>query len=129
MDRVGGSVQGWVGFAASALLAAACISAVGQQQSIPRQPIPQSPGQVPSASEDPENDAMARHALEMQANKRNALRQQQIVADSNKIVALAEQLKAEVARGDQKNSTLSLISKTEEIEKLARSVKEKMKAQ
>jgi len=69
---------------------------------------------------------MARRAMLRQAQKRNDERQQDIVNDTAKLLKLTQQLKDELAKNKDPMS-MATIKKTEEIEKLARSVKDKMK--
>lgn len=56
----------------------------------------------------------------------NAERQKELVADTNKLLKLASELDAEVARSDSANLTPAQLHKVAEIEKLAHSVREKM---
>lgn len=70
---------------------------------------------------------MSRHAAVLQAQKRNELRQQDIVKDTTKLLTLAQELKEEVDKSNKDQMSMSVIKKAEEIEKLAKSVKEKMK--
>jgi len=70
---------------------------------------------------------MTRHAMEQQAIKRNSQRQQDIVNDTAKLLDLAQQLKDEVDKSRKDQMSVSVIKKAEEIEKLAKAVKEKMK--
>lgn len=70
---------------------------------------------------------MARRAMIRQAQKRNDERQQDIVKDTAKLLTLAQQLKDDLAKNSNDSTSLATVKKTEEIEKLARSVKEKMK--
>ena len=64
---------------------------------------------------------------EQQAKMRNMDRQKQIVADTQKLVALANQLSADVEKSNKDTLSLDVIRKADEIEKLAKAVKEKMK--
>ena len=70
---------------------------------------------------------MTRHAMQQQAERRNTQRQQDIVNDTEKLLSLAQQLKAEVDKSNKGQLSLSVVKKAEEIEKLAKAVKEKMK--
>jgi hypothetical protein len=100
----------------------------GQAQQMPpaQHPVPASPGQAPNSSD--ENDPMARRIMGQQAERRNTQRQQDIVNDTAKLLLLAQQLKAEVDKSSKDQLSISVVKKAEEIEKLAKSVKEKMKA-
>jgi hypothetical protein len=62
-----------------------------------------------------------------QAKMRNVDRQKQLVSDTQKLLALANQLKEEVDKSNKDTLSLDVIRKADEIEKLAHSVKEKMK--
>ncbi len=70
---------------------------------------------------------MARHMQEQLARSRNNQRQQQMVADAAKLLDLATQLKAEVDKSNKDTLSLSVVKKADEIEKLAKSVKDKMR--
>lgn len=78
-------------------------------------------------------DANAQIAMVEQPTKQAGLdaasgdRKRQITDDSAKLLKLAGDLKAEVDKTSQDTLSLGVIRKADEIEKLARSVKEKMK--
>jgi hypothetical protein len=57
----------------------------------------------------------------------NAERKKQIAEDSGKLLKLATELKAEVDKTTKDTLSLMVIRKADEIERLAHSVKEKMK--
>jgi len=83
-------------------------------------------GSEPDANQDP----MLRHAQEEAAKKRNIERQNKLLANSDRILQLASELNATAAPADQEPKTSAAMSKkAEEIEKLARSVKELMKSE
>ncbi len=66
--------------------------------------------------------------LEQQmADRRNVDRQKALEADTQKLLALAQQLHDEVAKTNKDQLSIAVVKKSEEIEKLARSVKEKMR--
>ncbi len=95
-------------------------------QANPNQPIP-----GPDASRP--LDANQIMNMRDQQNKKvnvdaaNAERKKQIADDSAKLLKLATDLKAEVDKTSKDTLSLGVIRKAEEIEKLAHSVKEKMK--
>lgn len=95
----------------------------------PQQSIPQSP--IPSMSPlGVGDDPMAEHTSRMQREQekaRNDDRQKKLVADTEKLLALATELKANVDKTNKDTMSVDVIRKAEEIEKLAHSVKEKMK--
>ena len=66
--------------------------------------------------------------LERQANLRNDERQKRLTADTEKLLALATQLHADVAKTDKHMLSIDVIRRADEIEKLAHSVKERMKS-
>lgn len=62
-----------------------------------------------------------------QARARNAERQQQLVADTQKLVSLANELQDEVSKSTKDMLSLDVVRKADEIEKLARTVRDRMK--
>jgi len=62
------------------------------------------------------------------ANKANKARQADLKRDTEKLLKLATELKESVDKTSESTLSLDVIKKAEEIEKLARSVKDKMKA-
>ena len=99
------------------------------QQPVPLPTIPR-PARVPFGSDDDSStDPSIRHAEQQAAKRRNLDRQKQMVADTNKLLQLAQELKQEVDKKDKDALSLATAKKAEEIEKLARSVRDKMKAQ
>ncbi len=70
---------------------------------------------------------MAHRAMVQQALRRNAQRQQEIVSATDKLVTLTQQLKADMEKGNKDQMSAANIKRAEEIEKLAKAVKEKMK--
>ena len=61
------------------------------------------------------------------AKMRNEDRQKRLVEDTQKLLTLANQLKEEVDKSSKDTMSITVIKKAEEIEKLAKSVKERMK--
>jgi hypothetical protein len=90
-------------------------------------PIPRlgpNPGLAPDANED-ENRAKIEKDM---AKKANRERQAQLHRDTDNLVKLANELKQYVDKSNENTLSLDVVKKAEEIEKLARSVKDKMKA-
>ena len=56
-------------------------------------------------------------------------RQAQIVADTNRLLQLAQELQAEVAKSSKNTLSLAVVKKAAEVERLAKSLKERMKAE
>ena len=73
-----------------------------------------------------EDDTRERIARDM-AKKANLERQAALKADTDKLVKLAGELKEYVDKSNENMLSLEVLKKAEEIEKLAHSVKEKMK--
>ncbi len=95
-------------------------------------PIPsfaQDPAQVPhihdpfGVPDDPDRQA----AEKEMAKKANQERQAQLRRDTERLYQLSAQLKQYVDKSNENTLSLDVIKKAEEIEKLAHSVKEKMK--
>jgi len=70
---------------------------------------------------------MESHRAEQQDKLRNSDRQKRLVADTEKLLALATDLKAQVDKSTKDTLSVDVIKKADEIEKLAHSVKERMK--
>jgi nitric oxide reductase activation protein len=62
-----------------------------------------------------------------QEKMRNVERQKQLVSDTEKLLELANELKIDVDKSNKDTLSLDVIKKADEIEKLAHTVKEKMK--
>jgi nitric oxide reductase activation protein len=91
------------------------------------------PGQLPGQAQTPfgaprdREDPTARQREEKLAKERNVDRQQKLVSDTEKLLALAQQLKDEVDRSNKDTLSVEVVKKATEIEKLAKSVKERMR--
>jgi biopolymer transport protein ExbD len=84
--------------------------------------FPPSPGQKPT----PEDEDRIRMEKEM-AKKLNLERQEQLKRDTEKLLKLATELKQYVDKTNENMLSLEVLKKAAEIEKLAHSVREKMK--
>ena len=80
-------------------------------------------GTVAPADDDENRERIARDM----AKKANQDRQALLKADTDKLVKLAGELKDYVDKSNENVLSLEVLKKAEEIEKLARSVKDKMK--
>jgi len=90
-----------------------------------QQPVDSSqPGVEPQLKTDPSTQKIQQ---EMQ-KQRNLQRQQQIKQDTDKLLELATELKAYVDKTNENIISLEVIRKAEEIERLAKNVKDKMKS-
>jgi hypothetical protein len=92
-------------------------------QNLPTRPGLQIP---PDKAETAEDDTQRQLAHDL-AKKLNEQRQKALETDTDKLVKLTAELKEYVEKSNQNVLSLDVVRKAEEIEKLARSVKEKMK--
>ena len=90
----------------------------------PSVPQMQTPGQKPDTS--PEDRQRVKIEQEM-AKKANQARQAQLKRDTDRLLELSTELKQYVDKTNENVLSFEVIKKAEEIEKLARSVKDKMK--
>lgn len=72
-------------------------------------------------------DPSQAHMLREMAKERNMIRQKEIVDDTNQLLDLAKQLKDAVNKSSKDQLSLDVVNTAAEIEKLAKSVKEKMR--
>jgi hypothetical protein len=79
-------------------------------------------GESPPANGPAPTDPIERMHLEA-LNKANAKRQQQASADADKLLQLATELKEEISQTSANTLSIQTIKKAQEIEKLAKSVK------
>lgn len=94
-----------------------------QRQASP--PPPPNVENTPTPQTDAD-EAQQRLALEM-AKKANLARQAALKADTDKLLQLAGELKQDVDKSSENVLSLEVLKKAEEIEKLAHSVKDKMR--
>jgi hypothetical protein len=90
------------------------------QSGVPSPSMPTGSDNIPTISLTPDMEAN-------QVKMRNIDRQKQLVEDTQKLLALANELKADVDKSTKDTLSLDVVKKADEIEKLAHSVKEKMK--
>lgn len=82
--------------------------------------------QVAPPSQSPQDEQVSKAERE-QAKKRNENRQASLKRDTDKLYDLATELKRYVDQSNESILSVNVVRKAEEIEKLARSVKDKMK--
>jgi hypothetical protein len=97
----------------------------GQKSSDP-QTFPPAHPPIPGQEPPSEDENLAKQAKEM-AKKANEERQAQLKRDTDKLFQLSTELKQYVDKTNENVLSLDVIKKAEEIEKLAHSVKMKMK--
>lgn len=112
-----------------ALLAVACSAVPAQVQT---QPVAPAPGADPGApppmfGNTPPTDPSQVHMLRAMAKERSVVRQKEIVEDTNQLLDLAKQLKAAVDKSSKDQLSLNVVTTAAQIEKLAKSVKDKMR--
>jgi hypothetical protein len=90
----------------------------------PNAPLAPNAG-FPSDAHEDENRAKIEKDM---AKKANRERQAQLQRDTDNLVKLASELKQFVDKSNENTLSLDVVKKAEEIEKLARSVRDKMKA-
>jgi hypothetical protein len=73
------------------------------------------------------NDPLAGKMENAQAKSRNVERQKKLQEDTEKLLSLATALKEQVDKTDKDILSVDVIKKADEIEKLAKSVKDRMK--
>ena len=95
-----------------------------QQQQLPTIPSPSSPGfgEPPNPA-----DPMQRQQQQRMEKARNVDRQKQLEQDTDKLLALAKELKEEVSKSNKDTLSIDVVKKAAEIEKLAKSVKDRMR--
>jgi hypothetical protein len=109
--------------------AAFAFPAAHAQNRMPIPPVASDPSASdanPSGANLPPDPNHLRMAKSM-AEERNAIRQKQIVADTQQLLDLAKQLKDAVDKSSKDQLSLSVVNTATEIEKLAKTVKEKMR--
>ena len=99
---------------------------VSAQVANPQYPQIPTPG---AQKERTAEDALSPEQKRELAKKQNEVRQQEIRKDTDKLFELATELKQYVDKTNENVLSMDVIKKAEQIEKLAKSVKEKMKGQ
>ena len=109
----------------SVMVVALGVPGIGQLG--PQKPFPQFPDPAGNNPNAPERDPNYVRMQEQASKTRNSERQKRLVADTDKLLTLATELKQDVDKTDKNTLSVDVIKKAEEIEKLAHSVKERMK--
>jgi hypothetical protein len=99
----------------------------GQMQQPPTMQTPPF-GTSPPFGEPPNpSDPMQRQRQEKMEKARNVDRQKQLEKDTDKLLSLAKELKEEVGKSNADTLSVDVVKKAAEIEKLAKSVKDRMR--
>lgn len=93
-----------------------CIPASAQQQTSPPAPA--------TKSDEAKSDAAPTAPLTPEEKKRAEL-----VADTEKLYKLTQELKAEVAKSNKDTLSVSVVKKAQEVERLAKSIKDRSRSQ
>jgi hypothetical protein len=123
------------GVAAALLLAGSWVAvSVADLHTISAAQIQQQQGQMPTIPPAPgfgeppnPTDAMQRQQQERMEKARNVDRQKQLEQDTDKLLALAKELKEEVNKSNKDTLSVDVVKKAAAIEKLAKSVKDRMR--
>jgi hypothetical protein len=89
----------------------------------------QSPPTPPGVPQKRDEDAWEAQAKRKAAKEQNLKRQRDLKKDTDKLLEMATQLKQYVDKTNEHTLSVEVIKKAEAIEKLAHSVKEKMKGE
>jgi hypothetical protein len=100
------------------------MSATGWGQA--KQQAEQGVVEAPQAAKHTRPGFTTRDAAVIQMQMRNIERQDKLVADTNKLLALVANFNQQANKGSVELSSVDMAKRAEEIEKLARSVKERM---
>jgi hypothetical protein len=85
-------------------------------------------GTSPPFGESPNSgDPMQRQRQEKMEKARNVDRQKQLEKDTDKLLSLAKELKEDVGKSNADTLSVDVVKKAAEIEKLAKSVKDRMR--
>jgi hypothetical protein len=102
------------------MLTSLVLNCGAQLQNPPPRPDRRQPGGEP-------DDVWLQQQRKEMEKKANLQRQEEIKKDSEKLLELATELKQSVDKSSENTLSLDVIKKAEQIEKLAKTVKEKMK--
>ena len=124
----------WVAMVGLILAAGTCVVAGrGQSRQNPPPvmgPPPMSGANLPSIGGRPDpsaNDPLSGRLEEQQIKSRNSDRQKRLVSDTDRLLTLSKELKEQVETPGKAPGAGDVGKKAEEIEKLAKSVKDRMK--
>jgi hypothetical protein len=112
------------------LASASVVAGSGQSHGAPpiMSPVPSDPNASPLGKNDPASpDPFGAKMEEQRMKSRNSDRQKRLESDTDRLVTLVKQLKDDVDTSDKPLQPNDVEKRAEEIEKLARSVKDRMK--
>jgi hypothetical protein len=121
---------GRCGILALGLLLVACVPRLHAQRSVDPNPTgspyPYGSGPIIGSGSSPRLNPLDAKMQQTRLNALNAARQQSLVSDTDKLVKLAAQLNAQINSAHQAQLTPDQLRTVAEIEKLAKSIREKM---
>jgi hypothetical protein len=123
IDSIGGAVN-MRPLGALILLIVAPLAMAQRPGPTPQAPRPTGVQQPGVTSVDPRTDESAQ-ALQMR-QQRNALRQRQLVEKTQELQKLTNELRAEIDKTDKDTLSLDVVKKSEQIERLAKSIHQLM---
>jgi hypothetical protein len=97
------------------------------QQTMLTPPQPSFPEMRGSSQSPAAPDPLMGHMAEQMALARNTQRQKQIVSESAHLLDLAQKLNTDVTKSNKNELSVSVVKEAEQIEKLAKSIKDKMR--
>lgn len=116
------------GLALMLMLPTTALAQTGGSQQFPPPPFPPiGADQGPGSSQDSPQSEMEKKAMAEMAKRQNKQRQVELKRDTDQLLKLATQLKEYVDKTNENILSVDVINKADQIEKLAHSVKEKMK--
>jgi len=123
-------LTGWTRVMTVGFVIIALSGAIARTQRVGQAPVPVIPtaqDPYPQDPNKPKGEDLPNPVAGKQAEMRNDERQKRLVSDTEKLLALATELHHDVGRTDKHILSVDVVKRAEEIEKLARSVKERMK--
>lgn len=109
------------------LLLALCLTPAARAQQSSPNILPSSPIRSMHSNVPPGSDPLMGSLNEQMAVERNIARQRTIVGQSDQLLTLARKLKANVAKSSSDELSVAVVNEAAEIEKLAKSIKNKMR--
>lgn len=128
MNRISIHSAPWIGksrigvVALSGIFMAAALGFPASAQNAPQSQASAAPPPAASTATDAKKTSPAPASAVVATDPRQA----QIIADSQKLLKLSQELKAEVAKSNKDTLSIAVIKKAEEVEKLAKTLKEEM---
>ena len=109
------------------LLLSLCLLPAAHAQQSSQNILPSNPIRSMHSNVPPGSDPLMGSLNEEMAVERNIARQRTIVGQSDQLLALAIKLKTDVAKSNSDELSVAVVKEAAEIEKLAKSIKNKMR--